>query len=84
LILSTSDIMVSKVFLIAVAITYVEARFGQEQVPISAISAVKGGNPGQAATIGGAAISDLLGAASACAKVSSTSPYIHNLQEHLY
>ena len=63
--------MVSKVFVITAIIAYVEARFGQEQVPIAAISAVKGGQPGQAATIAGGAISDLLGGANSCNKVSS-------------
>ena len=44
--------------------------FGQEQIPIPAIAAVtSGGAPGQAATIAGAAISDLLAGANACAKV---------------
>lgn len=61
--------MVSKAILTAAMIAYVEARFGQEQVPISAISAVQGGSPGAAATIAGGAVSDLLGAANACAKV---------------
>lgn len=61
--------MVSKTFILMAIIAYVEARFGQEQVPISAISAVKGGSAGAAATIAGAAISDLLGAANSCAKV---------------
>lgn len=61
--------MVSKVVIIAAIVAYVEARFGQEQIPISAIAAVKGGSPGAAGTISGAAISDLLGAANACAKV---------------
>jgi hypothetical protein len=61
--------MVSKVFIISAVIAYVEARFGQEQLPIAAIQAVKGGNSGQASTIAGAAISDLLGAANSCAKV---------------
>lgn len=61
--------MVSKLFLITAAIAYVEARFGQEQVPIAAISAVQGGDPGAAATIAGATISDLLGGANSCAKV---------------
>jgi hypothetical protein len=67
--------MVSKTLIMAVVIAYVEARFGQEQVPISAISAVKGGTSGAAATIAGAAISDLLGAANSCAKV-----YLSNLK----
>ncbi|KAJ4376142.1 hypothetical protein N0V83_001423 [Neocucurbitaria cava] len=62
--------MVSKVFVIAAAVAYVEARFGQEQVPISAISAVQGGAPGAAATVAGAAISDLLGGANSCAKLT--------------
>ena len=61
--------MVSKAIIIAAVIAYVEARFGQEQVPIQAISAVQGGDPGAAATIAGGAISDLLGAADPCAKV---------------
>lgn len=45
------------------------ARFGQEQVPIPAISAVNGGQPGEAPTIAGAAISDLLAGPNACNKV---------------
>jgi hypothetical protein len=61
--------MVSKTILIAAMIAYVEARFGQENVPIAAISAVDGGAGGAAATIAGATISDLLGAANSCAKV---------------
>lgn len=61
--------MVSKVFIIAAVIAYVEARFGQEQVPIAAISDVQGGAGGAAATIAGAAISDLLGGANSCDKV---------------
>lgn len=61
--------MVSKVFIIAAVIAYVEARFGQEQIPIAAISEVKGGASGEAATLAGAAISDLLGGANSCAKV---------------
>jgi hypothetical protein len=64
--------MVSKTIIISAVIAYVEARFGQEQVPISAISAVQGGDPGAAATIAGAAISDLLGGANSCAKVCTS------------
>jgi hypothetical protein len=63
--------MVSKLILISAIIAYVEARFGQENVPIAAISAVQGGAGGAAATIAGATISDLLGGANSCAKVSS-------------
>jgi hypothetical protein len=61
--------MISKTILIAAMIAYAEARFGQEQVPIQAISDVQGGDAGAAATIAGAAISTLLGAANACDKV---------------
>jgi hypothetical protein len=61
--------MVSKTSILAAMLAYVEARFGQEQVPISAIGAVQGGDAGAAATIAGAAISDLLGGANACDKV---------------
>ncbi|KAL1798328.1 hypothetical protein ACET3X_002365 [Alternaria dauci] len=61
--------MVSKTFMIAAMIAYVQARFGQEQIPIDAISSVQGGDAGAAATIAGAAISDLLGAANSCDKL---------------
>ena len=50
-------------------ISLAQARFGQENVPIAAISAVQGGAPGVAPTIAGAAISDLLAGANACAKL---------------
>ncbi|KAF1946027.1 hypothetical protein EJ02DRAFT_462980 [Clathrospora elynae] len=63
--------MFSKTFIIAAMIAYVEARFGQEQVPIAAISSVQGGASGAASTIAGAAISDLLGAANSCAKLTT-------------
>ncbi|KAL1618459.1 hypothetical protein SLS54_007186 [Diplodia seriata] len=46
------------------------SRFGQEQVPIQAIQDVKGGDAGEASTIAGAAISDLLGAANPCDKLA--------------
>ncbi|KAF2028647.1 hypothetical protein EK21DRAFT_51267, partial [Setomelanomma holmii] len=71
--------MVSKVILITAVIAYVEARFGQEQVPISAISAVKGGASGAAATIAGATVSDLLGAANSCAKLSRADQIVSEL-----
>jgi len=68
--------MVSKTFIIAAMIAYVQARFGQEQVPIDAISQVQGGDGGAAATIAGAAISDLLGGANSCDKVCA-SPLVY-------
>lgn len=61
--------MLSKQLALALLIAVAQARFGQEQVPIAAISAVNGGNPGEAATIAGAAISDLLAGANACDKL---------------
>ncbi|KAJ4993246.1 hypothetical protein SVAN01_01221 [Stagonosporopsis vannaccii] len=71
--------MISKVFLITVAIAYVEARFGQENVPIAAISAIQGGDPGAAATIAGATISDLLGGANSCAKLQRADQVVSEL-----
>jgi hypothetical protein len=65
--------MVSKALILAAVIAYVEARFGQEQLPIAAIQAIQGGDPGAASTIAGATISDLLCAADPCAKVRSPS-----------
>ncbi len=45
-------------------------RFGQEQVPIAAISDLSAfGESGQAATLAGQSISFLLGAANPCGKV---------------
>jgi hypothetical protein len=45
-------------------------RFGQEQLPIGAISALSAfGNSGEAATLAGQSISFLLGAANPCGKV---------------
>ena len=71
--------MVSKVVLIAAMIAYVEARFGQENVPIAAISSVQGGAGGAAATIAGATISDLLGGANACAKLTRADQIVTEL-----
>ncbi|KAF2686926.1 hypothetical protein K458DRAFT_335019 [Lentithecium fluviatile CBS 122367] len=71
--------MVSKALLIAAVIAYVEARFGQEQIPIQAISQVQGGDAGAAATIAGAAISDLLGAANACDKLVTADKIVADL-----
>jgi hypothetical protein len=71
--------MVSKAILIAAMIAYVEARFGQENVPIAAITAVQGGSAGAAATIGGATISDLLGGANACAKLTRADQIVTEL-----
>ncbi|KAF3912743.1 hypothetical protein ABW20_dc0100639 [Dactylellina cionopaga] len=61
--------MYSKAILLSLLAAVVQARFGQEQVPIPAIAAVKGGDPGEAPTIAGAAVSDLLAAANPCVKL---------------
>ncbi|KAF2181909.1 hypothetical protein K469DRAFT_249292 [Zopfia rhizophila CBS 207.26] len=71
--------MISKSILLTLLIAYTEARFGQEQVPIADISAVQGGDPGAAATIAGAAVSDLLGAANACDKLERADQIIAEL-----
>lgn len=63
--------MYSKAILLAALVAFAEARFGQEQGngAIAAISASSGGKSGDAATLGGSAISTLLGAANPCDKV---------------
>ncbi|KAF2758362.1 hypothetical protein EJ05DRAFT_499888 [Pseudovirgaria hyperparasitica] len=62
-----------------VIVALAEARFGQEQVPISAIGQVQGGEPGVAQTIAGAAISDLLAGTNACDKLSRADQIIAEL-----
>jgi hypothetical protein len=64
--------MFSKAVILAALIAYAEARFGQEGATQEIIAAVEGGEAGAAATIAGAAISDLLGGANACDKVCSS------------
>ncbi|KAF2659826.1 hypothetical protein K491DRAFT_590423 [Lophiostoma macrostomum CBS 122681] len=71
--------MISKTYILAALIAYTEARFGQEQVPIQAISQVQGGLPGQAATIAGGAISNLLGAANSCDKLATADKIVADL-----
>ncbi|KAF3929885.1 hypothetical protein AA313_de0200098 [Arthrobotrys entomopaga] len=61
--------MYSQVILVSLLAAVAQARFGQEQVPIPAIAAVNGGSPGEAPTIAGAAVSDLLAAANPCVKL---------------
>ncbi|KAH8669440.1 hypothetical protein BGZ60DRAFT_375876 [Tricladium varicosporioides] len=61
--------MFSKAILLSVLAALTEARFGQEQLPISAISSAPGGQSGQAATLAGQSISFLLAAANPCDKL---------------
>jgi len=59
----------SKLVLISAILASVEARFGQEQVPVAAVSSLQAGNPGQAATLAGSVPGVLLAAADPCAKL---------------
>ncbi|ETI23838.1 hypothetical protein G647_05644 [Cladophialophora carrionii CBS 160.54] len=61
--------MFAKSTAIAALLAVAQARFGQEQIPIPAIAAVQGGAPGAAATIAGAAVSDVLAGSNACNKL---------------
>ena len=62
----------NKLALIALAIAYVEARFGQEGLVQASISALDGfGEPGAAATLAGQTTGVLLGGAGPCDKVST-------------
>jgi hypothetical protein len=69
------DRLVALTLLIAVA----QARFGQENIPINAISQVQGGAPGAAATIAGGAISDLLAGSNACDKLATADQIVSEL-----
>jgi hypothetical protein len=62
--------MMSKSIIVVALVAYAEARFGQEQIPVSAVQALSNfGNPGEAATLAGGIPSTLLGAANPCDKV---------------
>lgn len=63
---------ISKAVALAILLAVAEARFGQEQVPVAAVSALGAagfGDPGVAATIAGSIPGALLAAASPCLKV---------------
>ncbi|KXH38776.1 hypothetical protein CNYM01_03510 [Colletotrichum nymphaeae SA-01] len=60
----------SKILLISAVLAAVEARFGQEQVPVQAISSLQAGNPGEAATLAGGIPGVLLAAADPCDKLT--------------
>lgn len=63
--------MMSKSIIVAALVAYAEARFGQEQVPVSAVSALSNfGNPGEAATLAGGIPGSLLAAANPCDKLT--------------
>lgn len=68
----------------ALLVAYVEARFGQEQVPVAAIQALSDfGNPGDAGTLSGQVPGVLLAAASPCDKVCLRgSPHMYMPDKH--
>ena len=62
----------SKIIALIALTAFAEARFGQEQVPVSAVSALGDagfGDPGVAATLAGSIPGSLLAAANPCQKV---------------
>lgn len=64
----------------ALLVAYVEARFGQEQVPVAAIQALGDfGNPGDAGTLSGQVPGVLLAAASPCDKLSLADEIVDTL-----
>lgn len=70
----------TKAFIVAALVAYVEARFNQEQIPVSAIQALGSfGNPGQAATLAGSVPGVLLAAAKACDKVELADKIVNEL-----
>ncbi|RDW75916.1 hypothetical protein BP5796_06737 [Coleophoma crateriformis] len=71
--------MYSKATLLAILVAVSEARFNQEQVPIAAIGAVKGGTSGQAATEAGTSIQTLLAAANPCDKLKKADEIVATL-----
>lgn len=72
--------MLSQAVLVSILMALAEARFGQEQVPIAAISALSDlGASGEAATLAGGDISTLLAAANPCAKLQAGDAILANL-----
>ncbi|GJD02492.1 hypothetical protein ColKHC_11317 [Colletotrichum higginsianum] len=59
----------SKILLISALLAFAEARFGQEQTPVAAVSSLQAGAPGEAATLAGGIPGSLLAAANPCAKL---------------
>ncbi|KAI0121204.1 hypothetical protein BJ170DRAFT_150599 [Xylariales sp. AK1849] len=63
--------MYSKTVAVSVLLAVAEARFGQEQVPVAAVSALSNfGKSGEAATLAGGVPGSLLAAADPCAKLT--------------
>jgi hypothetical protein len=72
--------MLSQTILVSLLVALAEARFGQEQVPIAAISALSSfGQSGQAATLAGGSIQFLLAAANPCGKLTQADNIVKEL-----
>ncbi|KAI1187623.1 hypothetical protein F5B17DRAFT_399083 [Nemania serpens] len=72
--------MYTKLALTSALLAIAEARFGQEQVPVSGISALSNfGKPGEAPTLAGAVPGVLLAAADPCAKLSLADQIVSTL-----
>ncbi|KAF8863074.1 hypothetical protein BDZ45DRAFT_584390 [Acephala macrosclerotiorum] len=72
--------MYTQAVLLSALAAIAEARFGQEQVPIAAISALSNfGSSGQAATLAGQSISFLLAAANPCGKLQQADLIVQTL-----
>lgn len=72
--------MYTKATLISAILAIAEARFSQEQIPVSAVSSLSNfGNPGEAATLGGSVPGVLLAAADPCAKLTLADKIVSTL-----
>ncbi|OTB04772.1 hypothetical protein M426DRAFT_320361 [Hypoxylon sp. CI-4A] len=72
--------MYTKVAIISAILAVAEARFGQEQTPVADITALSNfGNPGEAATLGGAVPGVLLAAADPCDKLTLADKIVSTL-----
>ncbi|KAI3322660.1 hypothetical protein HD806DRAFT_110171 [Xylariaceae sp. AK1471] len=72
--------MYTKVALTSALVAVAQARFGQEQIPVSGISALSNfGQPGEAPTLAGAVPGVLLAAADPCAKLSLADQIVSTL-----
>ncbi|KAI1859651.1 uncharacterized protein JN550_011846 [Neoarthrinium moseri] len=72
--------MYTKSAALSVLLVVAEARFGQEQTPVAAVSALSNfGNPGEAATLAGGIPGSLLAAADPCAKLTLADKIVSTL-----
>ncbi|KAI0170089.1 hypothetical protein BJ166DRAFT_562338 [Pestalotiopsis sp. NC0098] len=72
--------MYAKIATISALVAVAQARFGQEQIPVSAVSSLSNfGNPGEAATLAGGIPGSLLAAADPCAKLTLADKIVSTL-----